>query len=356
METSKWVFAFSAFCAITTACEAPPRAVVVDDEPIGSECGRLFVLKATLWDTPSAIPVCWESAGFDTEKAWVANALAVSWETAAPRIHFTGFARCAAADNGIRIVIDSFDQEGPHVVDFGKNLAGIKNGMVLDFAFSGPDFPKCTTTEAMRERCIRAIATHEFGHALGFRHEQARADTPASCTLGREPAGDDGTTVGAWDLMSIMNYCYPDRENVFPTLLSPTDVQGAREMYPSLATPDAGASDDAASATTTTPTTADAGGAAPSDGTGATSTGAPPSTTAHSPSSSANAAAASSAAPSRRISYMAPANSGGCSLGTPAASSSAFAMRAWALALVGLVAFRRRRAARPYRASCPASA
>jgi hypothetical protein len=84
----------------------------------------------------------------------------------------------------------------------GRTIAGLSGGMVLNFTYKKFK-PTCAAT---LESCIRPTAVHEFGHALGFVHEQNRSDTPDWCTA--EDDFDRGTTyLGAWDDKSIMNYC-----------------------------------------------------------------------------------------------------------------------------------------------------
>jgi hypothetical protein len=169
--------------------------------------------------------VCWEVAGRDAEKAIVRDAISKTWEAEA-NINFTGWGTCASGAMGIRIQVAD---ENPHVGtlnspldEFGTVLDGYVNGVTLNFDYS-------TRRDCMnnKEWCMRRHAVHEFGHALGFLHEQNRADNPAWCTEPRRTQGD--ATVGAWDLESVMNYCNPNPEN--GAMLSPTDIWGVQQFY-----------------------------------------------------------------------------------------------------------------------------
>lgn len=177
----------------------------------------------TLWQT-STVPVCWEQKKQEPEATWVRESVMGSWSKYGA-IDFIGWDRCPAVPakgQGIRIAVQDVN---PHVKALGRNLDGLPRGMVLNFTFN--NFSETCRFE--RDRCIRVIAVHEFGHAIGITHEQNRPDAPDWCR--EQQQGSDGDwLVTQYDPDSVMNYCNPKWSN--DGILSAGDIQGVRALYP----------------------------------------------------------------------------------------------------------------------------
>jgi len=171
--------------------------------------------------------VCWENAQTRvTERGWVKSAIENTWQMYSTSLVFVWHDICDVnTGTGIRIEVS---EAGPHVKALGKSLAGMVHGMVLNFDFN----TWSTSCRSMREYCIKAIAGHEFGHALGLAHEQNRPDVPdpRCAELYQGTSGD--WMVTPYDLQSIMNYCNPAYSN--NGMLSASDITAIVAMYPPL--------------------------------------------------------------------------------------------------------------------------
>jgi hypothetical protein len=199
-------------------------------EDLGEASDELYVEAENLFDRP--IRVCWNFDGWDTEKEWVRSAVEETWmrET---NVEFHDWSRCPAWDalDDYDYMIDVHEHTGgddrPHTNGIGRD------GSVMDLEFSFARWMTgCRASEAAREGCIRNIAVHEFGHAMGFAHEQNRVDGPAC------DAPDDGSgnwALGEYDVESVMLYTGtgPGCQSLAGNggQLSPGDIRAARQLY-----------------------------------------------------------------------------------------------------------------------------
>jgi hypothetical protein len=188
-----------------TPTQGPSLGVPQTDDATDNPVSRIaYPLASAKWPF-NIIFVCWEESNpmFENARELVRRAVHDTWESHSA-LAFEGWGVCKPGSGGIRIHIEDVR---PHTIDLGRRLDGKPSGMVLNFTYQNWN-QSCRNTI---DFCDRAIATRQFGHAIGFASERNSGE----CSI-------------ALSYMSIMDDCDQEYNHAE---LSQSDIIAVQYLY-----------------------------------------------------------------------------------------------------------------------------
>jgi hypothetical protein len=208
-----------------------------DAQNTGKTRQGLAAKKVRLWtENNNVIPVCWETYGYDREKDIVQAAVTQTWGEYAD-LKFTGWGICpsggisgSATEKQVRIRLSpqGKDKNGRYINAGGDGVSRFGMEALSSAVDQNPGISMSFAPDGSADKGrVEYVGVHEFGHTLGFIHEQDAPNHNAAHCTGSTDA--NATSLTNYDPDSVMNYC--NRDGNMKGYLTVKDINGVIKIY-----------------------------------------------------------------------------------------------------------------------------